>query len=71
VLRQPVRAMPDKYEIKFIVQDKESGCFLMPYNGDVGFTSWAHEAGRFDAVDEAEETALQHCSEGFYVTRVI
>ncbi len=69
--RQLVQVMPDKYEIRFIVQDAESGCFLMPQNGDVGFTSWAHEAGRFVALDEAEETAAMHCNEGFFVTRVI
>lgn len=45
--------------------------FLMPQNGDVGFTPWAHEAGRFDALDEAEDTAVHHCDEGFFVTRVI
>ncbi|MGB7482030.1 MAG: hypothetical protein WA924_17025 [Burkholderiaceae bacterium] len=63
--------MQADYEIKFIVQDRESGLFLMPQNGDVGFTSWAHEAGRFDQVDEAEETALLNCHAGFYLTRVI
>lgn len=62
---------PLKYEVKFIVQDKESANFLCPYEGDVGFTQFAHEAGRFDALDEAEETAALHCHEGFYVTRVV
>lgn len=44
--------------------------FLMPHDGDVGFTSWAHEAGRFDALDDAEETAVSHCGEGFFITTV-
>lgn len=68
--RQHVLAMLLKYEVKFIVQDKESGLFLTPVDGDVGFTSWAHEAGRFDALDEAQDTAALHCDEGFFVTKV-
>ncbi|RZI42523.1 hypothetical protein EGT07_14835 [Herbaspirillum sp. HC18] len=60
-----------KYEIKFIVQDKESALFLTPHDGDVGFTQWAHEAGRFESLDEAEDTAALHCDEGFFVIRVI
>lgn len=63
--------VPLKYEIRFIVQDKESALFLTPtVDGDVGFTQWAHEAGRFESLDEAEETAALHCDEGFYVSRV-
>jgi len=59
-----------EYGIKFIVQDKESALFLTPHDGDVGFTQWAHEAGRFDAVVDAEETAQLHCDEGFFITMV-
>lgn len=60
-----------KAEIKFIVQDKESALFLMPDDGDVGFTPWAHEAGRFDAFAEARDTAELNCHEGFFVTQVL
>jgi len=60
-----------KAEIKFIVQDKESALFLMPVDGDVGFTPWAHEAGRFDGVAEASDTATLNCHEGYYVTQVV
>ncbi len=62
---------PLNFEIKFIVQDRESNLFLFPQDGDVGFTQWAHEAGRFDALDEAEDTASLNCFEGFFVTKVI
>lgn len=41
---------PHRPEVKFIVQDKESALFLMPCEGDVGFTPWAHEAGRFEGL---------------------
>lgn len=58
------------FVIRFIVQDRESKLFLMPQNGDVGFTEWAHEAGRFDALAEAVDTALLNCGEGFHVTKV-
>lgn len=56
---------------KFLVQDAESALFLMPCNGDVGFTAWAHEAGRFDGFAEASDTAALNCHEGFYVTEVV
>jgi hypothetical protein len=59
-----------KVEVKFIVQDKESALFLMPVEGDVGFTPWAHEAGRFDGYAEASDTAALNCHEGYFVTQV-
>lgn len=62
---------PHKREVKFIVQDKESALFLMPYEGDVGFTPWAHEAGRFDSHSEAVDTAVLNCHEGFFVVEVV
>lgn len=60
-----------KTETKFIVQDKESALFLMPEEGDVGFTPWAHEAGRFDAYGEASDTAALNCHEGFFIVAVL
>lgn len=60
-----------KYQPKFIVQDKESALFLMPVHGDVGFTPWAHEAGQFDAYEEAVDTASLNCHEGYVVTCVL
>lgn len=42
----------------------------MPCNGDVGFTCWLHEAGRFDAYEEAIDTAALRCHEGYFVTPV-
>lgn len=62
---------PLKAEIKFAVQDKESALFLMPVEGDVGFTPWLHEAGLFDAYSEAFDTAVANCHEGFFVAQVV
>lgn len=64
------RMQAHKREVKFIVQDKESAFFLMPHEGDVGFTPWAHEAGRFDLYAEAIDTAVLICHEGYFVTEV-
>lgn len=60
-----------KHDGKFIVQDKESALFLMPHEGDVGFTSWLHLAGRFDGLADAIETAALNCHEGYFVTQVL
>ena len=53
----------------FIVQDTESALFLCPNFGDVSYTQWLQDAGRFDDYDSAFETALVHCTEGFQVHR--
>ncbi len=58
-------------EVKYIVQDIESALFLMPVNGDVGFTKWAHQAGRFEFYAEAVDTASVNCNEGYHVTPVL
>jgi hypothetical protein len=55
----------------FIVQDAESGLFLMPLEGDVGYTQWAHEAGRFDELAEAVDTAQFVLTGQFHVTEVV
>lgn len=55
----------------FIVQDAESGLFLTPSEGDVGYTQWAHEAGRFDELAEAVDTAQFVLSGSFHITEVI
>lgn len=60
-----------KYDAKFIVQDKETALFLMPVDGDVGYTQWAHEAGRFDGYAEASDTAVLNCHEGYFVIVVL
>lgn len=52
----------------FIVQDRESALFLCPQFGDVGYTQWLREAGRFDDEESAVETAHFHCTEGFNVS---
>ncbi len=43
----------------------------MPDDGDVGFTPWVHEAGRFECYAEAVDTAALNCSEGYFVTQVV
>lgn len=55
----------------FIVQDAESGLFLTPMQGDVGYTQWAHEAGRFDELAEAVDTAEFVLGGQFHVTEVV
>ena len=62
---------PHKRDVKFVVQDKESALFLMPDEGDVGFTPWVHEAGRFECYAEAIDTAALNCHEGYFVTQVV
>jgi hypothetical protein len=55
----------------FIVQDAESGLFLTPVEGDVGYTQWAHEAGRFEELSEAVDTAQFVLSGKFHITEVV
>ncbi len=35
----------------WIVQDRDSGLFLMPLHGDVGYTQFINEAGHFDSAE--------------------
>jgi hypothetical protein len=55
----------------FIVQESDTALFLKPHEGDVGYTQWAHEAGRFDEAAEAYDTADFVLSTSFYVTEVV
>ncbi len=57
--------------VVFVVQEVESGQFLCPYSGDVGFTHRLKEAGTFETREEAYETAADHCDEAFDVVPVI
>jgi hypothetical protein len=53
----------------YIVQDKETLCFLFPRgDGDVGLTRLLHQAGRFFTYEEATETAGLHCPDGCHIT---
>lgn len=49
----------------WIVQDRESCLFLMPLNGDVGYTQFINEAGHFHCQEAAIETAVDCCGAGF------
>jgi len=51
----------------FIVQDRESALFLCPHFGDVSYTPWLGNAGRFYDYESAVETAHVHCTEGFSI----
>lgn len=55
----------------FIVQDEESGYFLTPAGGDVGFTSQIRKAGLFDGLAEACDTAELNCHEGYFVVQIL
>ncbi|ERE14026.1 MULTISPECIES: hypothetical protein [Chromobacteriaceae] len=41
----------------WVVQDKDTGQFLCPLDGDVGFTKFLSGAGRFDNPESAIDTA--------------
>ncbi|MFJ1258839.1 hypothetical protein [Cupriavidus sp. CuC1] len=57
--------------VVFVVQEVESGMFLCPYSGDVGFTHRLKEAGTFESREDAFETASDHCDEAFDVVAVV
>jgi hypothetical protein len=57
-------------DVAFVVQDAESGLFLMPCEGDVGYTQWLHEAGRFDELGDAVDTAVFILNGRYFVTEV-
>ena len=56
--------------IVFVVQEVDSGLFLCPLSGDVGFTHRLKEAGTFDSREDAFETACDHCDEAFDVVAI-
>jgi hypothetical protein len=49
----------------WVVQDRESGAFLVPCAGDVSFVKYLVDAGQFESREEAIETAIEHCSRNF------
>jgi hypothetical protein len=55
----------------FVVQEAESALFLTSFQGDVGYTQWLHEAGRFDEVGEAMDTGNFMLGCPFHVTEVV
>jgi len=57
--------------IVFVVQEVNSGFFLYPCGGDVGFTHRLREAGTFASREEALETAVDHCDEAFDVVAIV
>jgi|GEM_PF-3197303 len=59
------------HAIVFVVQEVESGMFLCPYSGDVGFTHRLRDAGAFETQEDAVETGRYHCDEAFDVVPVV
>jgi len=57
--------------VAFVVQEVNSGLFLCPCGGDVGFTHRLREAGTFDSREDAVVTAVDHCDEAFDVVAVV
>ena len=57
--------------VVYVVQEVESGQFLCPYTGDVGYTHRLKDAGTFDTLEDAFETAADHCDEAFDVVAVL
>lgn len=55
----------------FIVQESESALFLSSSQGDVSYTQWLHEAGRFEDSAEAFDTGNFVLSGPFHVTEVV
>lgn len=51
----------------WVVQEPETGKFLTPYDGDVGYTTWIRESGFFDSEEAAIDTAEMLCDSGFHV----
>ncbi|MEN2424907.1 MULTISPECIES: hypothetical protein [Chromobacteriaceae] len=53
----------------WVVQDTDTGLFLYPSaDGDVGYTKFLSDAGRFDSAESAIETAVFHLGGQFHVS---
>jgi len=52
----------------WIVQDTDTGLFLCPQDGDVGFCKMLRDAGRFDDGESAIDTALFVLGKQFHVS---
>ncbi len=51
----------DDFRQVFVVQDRQSGEFMCPsVDGDVGYTMYLSEAGKFYELETAIETAELH-----------
>ncbi|UXY14091.1 hypothetical protein N8I74_12255 [Chitiniphilus purpureus] len=58
--------MPE-FDTAFLVQDKDSGLFLCPREGDVGYTKYVDQAGPFDSYEEALDTAKYNLGANFII----
>lgn len=50
-----------------VVQDTDSGLFMFPHEGDVGYTKLIKDAGTFDDIESAIDTAMFHLGHNFIV----
>jgi hypothetical protein len=55
----------------YIVQDHETGQFLAPVNGSVGFVQLVRNAGDFEDHETAALTAMDWCERGFTVVEIL
>lgn len=53
----------------FVVQDTDSGQFMCPYEGDVSYTKFLRDAGRFHDPESAYETAQFHLGPNYIVSQ--
>ncbi|WP_375591618.1 hypothetical protein [Chitiniphilus eburneus] len=56
-----------EFQPAYLVQDTESGLFLCPRDGDVGYCKLVTQAGPFDSYDEAFETAVYNIGARFVI----
>lgn len=57
--------------VVYVVQERESGEFLCPRDGDVGRTVRLLDAGRFGDFEEAAQAGKDHCDGEYDVVPLI
>lgn len=59
------------HKVGYVVQELDSNMFLCMDEGDVGYTSFLHEADPFDCIESAVDTAHMCVGSNFKVTAVV
>lgn len=57
--------------VGYVVQEMDGSLFLCPVEGDVGYTRYLHEAGRFNEYAEAVDTCALLSIGGYRITAVL
>jgi hypothetical protein len=57
--------------VRYVVQELEGSLFLCPLDGDVGYTTLLHEAGRFTEYGEAVDTAAVLSLGAYRISEVV